>query len=281
MTNPLVTISVPTYNRARSLKLCLKAIKNQTYKNIHINIVDGASNDNTIEVAKEFGIKDIKICKGSLLEARYVGVKNARGKYILLLDSDQILNKNAIERAVDMAEDKKLGMIAFEEVPYSTSSFLEKLFYCDRKLINAINDLSPFTGVIMPRFFNTSLLKKAYSKIPKDIFYKTGGPDHAIVYYESWKLNKKIGILLDAVKHIEPRSIIALLKKFYRWGYTSVNAYSGKYRNLMVQKERFRTGLFTKGLILESFGSILLLILKGIPFKVGYFTAVIESSIKK
>ena len=78
-TKPLVTISIPTFNSGKTLQLCLEAIKNQTYKNIHISIIDGASKDKAIEVAKKFGIKDIKICRGSLLEARYMGVKNAKG----------------------------------------------------------------------------------------------------------------------------------------------------------------------------------------------------------
>lgn len=276
MTKPLVTISIPTFNSGKSLKLCLEAVQKQTYKNIEVNIIDGASKDNTREIAYQFGIKNIKICKGSLLQARYEGIQQARGKYVLILDSDQILNKNSIERAVVLAENQKFDMLAFEEFPYSTKTFLEKLFDCDRKLINAVNDLSPFTGVVMPRFFNTTLLKKAYANIPKEIYLNTGGPDHAVVYYESWLLSKRVGILTNAVKHIEPNSLSIFLKKFYRWGYTSIDAHSGKYHDLMTKKERFRTGLFTKGLFIESIGSIALLILKGIPFKIGYITGSIK-----
>ncbi|MBI2028468.1 MAG: glycosyltransferase family 2 protein [Candidatus Levybacteria bacterium] len=281
MTTPLVTITIPTYNSEKALKLCLDAIRKQTYKNIEINVIDGASKDNTIKVARKFNVKDIKTCKGSLLEARYEGIKKAKGKYVLILDSDQILNINSVERAVKQAEKNKMDMLAFEEIPYSTENFLEKLFDCDRKLINAINDFSPLTGVIMPRFFNTKILRKAYSNIPKGIYANTGGPDHAVVYYEAWLLSKKIENLPNAVKHIEPNSIFTLIRKFYRWGYTSSDAHSGKYKFLMTQKERFRTGLFTKGLIVESLGSILLLILKGIPFEVGYLTAGIRKLFKK
>ena len=276
MTKPLVTISIPTFNSARSLRLCLEAVQKQTYKNIEINIIDGASKDATREIAYQFGIKNVKICKGSLLQARYEGIHQAQGKYVLILDSDQILNNNSIEKAVKLAEIQKLDMIVFEETPYSTKTFLEKLFDCDRKLINTVNDLSPFTGVVMPRFFNTSLLKKAYANIPKEIYANTGGPDHAVVYYESWLLSKNIGVLKDAVRHIEPNSVTIFLKKFYRWGCTSIDAHSGKYHDLMTKKERFRTGIFTKGLFIESIGSIILLILKGLPFKIGYMIASIK-----
>lgn len=280
MSNPLVTISVPTYNSEKTLKRCLDSIKNQTYKNIEINIIDASSKDQTISIAKKNGIKKIKICNNSLLASRYEGVKMAKGKYVLILDSDQILNYDSIEQAVKMAQSQKLDMLSLEEIPYSTKKFLEKLFDSDRKLINAVCDLDPFTGVILPRFFNTTLLKKAYAHIPKDIFETTGGPDHAIVYYESWLLSKRIGILKNAVKHIEPSSLPVFLKKFYRWGYTSIDAHSGKYHDLMTRKERFRTGLFTRGLIIESFGSIMLLVLKGVPFKIGFYAATFKKRFK-
>ena len=42
------------------------------------------------------------------------------------------------------------------------------------------------------------------------------------------------------------------------------------------EKEKFRTGLFTKGLFIESLGSILLLILKGVPYKLGYYKAILD-----
>lgn len=252
------------------------ALKGQSYKNIEINIIDNNSTDETILVAQKYGVNEIKTLSASLLRARYEGTKLANGKYILILDSDQILKKDAIERAVWLAEQKNLKMLALGEVVFKADTFVEKLFELDRKLINSVNDLSPFTGVIMPRFFETGLLRRAYENIPATLFANTGGPDHAIVYYEAWQLNKNIGVLPNAIKHLEPRTILRLWPKFYRWGYTSVDAHFGKYKRLMTQKERFRTGLFEKGLFVESIGSIILLILKGIGFKLGYYQALID-----
>ena len=80
-------------------------------------------------------------------------------------------------------------------------------------------------------------------------------------------------ILPEAVKHIEPHSLIIIFKKFYRWGYTSVGARSNKYSLLLNKKERFRKGLFRKNLFIESIASIVLMLIKGIPFKIGYFAA--------
>lgn len=274
MTTPLVTITIPTFNSAGFLKLCLEAIRNQTYKNIEINIVDGYSIDDTVKIAKEFGVSKILYYKGYLLGARYQGVQASRGDYVLILDSDQILEKTAVERAVNMTVKNKLGMLVLEENVYRKETLLEKLFDMDRRLFNAVCDLDPYTGVILPRFFESKLLHKAYENIPKEIYSKTGGPDHAIVYLEAYLINPLVAVLPNAVRHIEPGSLGVLWRKFFRWGYTSVTVHDfGKYHTLMSKKERFRTGLFTGGMIIESLGSTLLLVLKGLAFKFGYFMA--------
>lgn len=272
MTEPLVTISIPSFNSAKTIEKCLAAIRVQSYQNIEITIVDGGRDDGTPVIAKKYGAHH-KFFSGQLLAARYEGVKNAKGKYTLIFDSDQILQKDAIKKAVEMAEGEKMDMLVFEEDVYKKDTFVEKLFALDRRLINKVNDLSPLTGTIMPRFFRTDFLKKAYANIPHKYFAETGGPDHAIVYYEAWMLGGKVGVVKGAVKHIEPSTFWALFGKFYRWGYTSLSVRRGKYSALMQKKERFRTGIFTKRLFVESLGSVLLLILKGLAFKLGYISA--------
>lgn len=270
---PLVTISIPTYNSSKTLLLCLEAIQNQTYKNIEINIIDGNSKDNTVQLAIEYKVEEIHSYPGSLLGARDLGVKVARGAFILFLDSDQILEKNAIERAVVMCADDNLDMLVLEEKVYRSDKLIEKLFELDRKLVHRVCNFSPFTGVVLARFYRTPLLKKAFANIPTDKLQNVGGQDHAIIYYEAWLISPRVGILADAVKHIEPNSVVVIFRKFFRWGYTSLDSHYGKYSKLIEQKERFRTGLFTGGMVKESLASILLLILKGIPFKAGYYKA--------
>lgn len=271
MKKPLVTISIPTLNSAAFLKQCLQAINNQNYPNLEINIVDGGSKDNTLEIAKEMGVTKIFSYPYALLGARYEGVKKATGEYILLLDSDQILEPRAIERALTLIEKKKYDMLILEEDVYQSKNILEKLFQWDRKLIHSVKDFSPYTGVMLPRFYKTSILKKAFSAIPSELFKTVGGQDHAIIYFEAWNVSKKVGLVPNAVFHIEPNSLREIWRKFYRWGKTSVGARYGKYDDLLSKKERFRTGMFQKGLIRASVASLLLLVVKGVPYKIGYF----------
>lgn len=268
--NPLVTISIPTFNSEVFIRLCLDSIKAQTYKNIEINVIDGNSKDHTIEIARQYGVT-VVVYNDALLGARNEGLKLAQGDLILLLDSDQILEPTAIERAVKKILADDLDMLIFEEDVYKNDKFIEHLFHYDRKLVHAVKDFNPMTSVMLPRFYKSDLLRRAFEKIPEDIQRNVGGQDHAIIYLEAWNISQRVDILSGAVKHIEPNTFKAMWKKFYRWGYTSVGARANKYSDLLGKKERFRKGLFKHGMIKASNASILLLLIKGVPYKIGYF----------
>jgi glycosyltransferase involved in cell wall biosynthesis len=268
---PLVSISIPTYNSEAFLERCLEAVRTQTYENIEINIVDGFSKDNTENIAKQHNLTFLQDKLG-LLNARKIGAEHASGKFVLMLDSDQILEPDAIERAVQMVEEKDLDMLVLEEDVYRKRTFLEHLFHLDRKLIHAVKDFSPFTGVMLPRFYRKEILEEAFSNIPQAVL-KAGGQDHAIIYYEAWQLSQKVDLLRLAVRHIEPSTLREIIPKFYRWGHTSKEARDDKYKDMLGQKEAFRKGLFAKGLILASVASIALLLIKGVPYKLGEFAS--------
>ena len=52
MKGKLVSVNIPTYNSESTLEQCLKAVKNQTYKDIEIVIIDSYSKDKTLDIAK-------------------------------------------------------------------------------------------------------------------------------------------------------------------------------------------------------------------------------------
>ena len=161
---PSVSISIPTLNSAKTLSRCLEAVRAQTYGRIDVNIVDGGSSDETVDIAKAYGVTDIFAYYGGLLGAREIGARKARGSVIVLLDSDQILEPDAIERAVAMLCN--YDMLVLEEDVYSNRTFIEKLFECDRKLVHAVRDFSPYTGVMLPRVYKRDILHDAFSAMP-------------------------------------------------------------------------------------------------------------------
>lgn len=89
---PLVSIVIPTYNRARDIDRALRSVLAQTYSHWEALIVDNHSSDNTDDVVKSFSDSRIRLLKihndGVIAASRNLGIKHARGEYIAFLDSD-------------------------------------------------------------------------------------------------------------------------------------------------------------------------------------------------
>lgn len=97
------SIIIPIYNVEKYLAECLQSVLEQTYSNFEAICVYDKSTDNTFDVLNRFSVLDkrIKIVisseKKGLSNARNIGMENANGKYILFLDSDDMLDVNALQ----------------------------------------------------------------------------------------------------------------------------------------------------------------------------------------
>ena len=100
--NPLVSIIMPTYNRAEYIMEALNSIKRQTFKDYEIIVVDDGSTDNTKEIAAACeGIRYICLDHGGIARARNTAVKAAKGKWIAFLDSDDLWKEDKLQKQVD------------------------------------------------------------------------------------------------------------------------------------------------------------------------------------
>jgi glycosyltransferase involved in cell wall biosynthesis len=93
MTNsPLISVVIPTYNRADFIANTINSVLNQTYQNIEILVVDDASTDQTesaVQALNDPRIKYIRLPENtSGTKPRNTGILESRGRYIALLDSD-------------------------------------------------------------------------------------------------------------------------------------------------------------------------------------------------
>jgi len=115
MSEPLVSAVIPTYNSEKTLEKCLKSIRRQTYRNLEIIVVDKFSKDRTVEIAKRYGARII-YDEGERTRAKNIGLKKAKGKYVLFVDSDMELSKDVVEECVELAEkNNKVGGIIIPE----------------------------------------------------------------------------------------------------------------------------------------------------------------------
>lgn len=106
----LVSIVIPVYNVEKYVTQCLESVINQTYKKIEIIVVDDGGSDNSLEICRDFAVRDnrIKIISQEnrgLNAARETGFANSTGKWIAFLDSDDFIAINFVEEL--MREIKK------------------------------------------------------------------------------------------------------------------------------------------------------------------------------
>jgi len=113
MTNPLISIIIPTYNRADLISETLNSVVAQTHENWECIIVDDGSTDNTANVILEYTNKDKRfkyylrpgILNKGASPCRNYGLKQAKGDYIQFLDSDDLLNKNKFLEQLKLMEN--------------------------------------------------------------------------------------------------------------------------------------------------------------------------------
>ena len=234
---PLVSVVIPTYNSEKYIERCLRSIKNQTYKNIEIIVVDKFSKDKTIEIAKKYTKKIFKTGPERTVQ-KNLGIKNSDGKYLMFIDSDMYLEENVVKECVEICErNKKVGGVCIP-VRDVGSSFWVKVISFEREL---------YVG---------SEIIEAARFLRKDLVEKVGGFDEDIVFYEEFTLPQKIEKLGFNTKK-RCRSCIVhdfhdfkisdyLRKKFY-YGKTA-KKYKERYKDYGNKQINmfYRFGLFFK-----------------------------------
>lgn len=104
-----VSIIIPTYNRAGSLKGAIKSVLNQTFQDFELIIVDDGSSDNTKKVVESFQSDKIKYIyqenSGGAAGPKNTGIKESQGEYIAILDSDDQWLPEKLEKQIIFFEE--------------------------------------------------------------------------------------------------------------------------------------------------------------------------------
>lgn len=128
------SVIIPVYNVEEYLDKCLISIANQTFLDFEVIIVCDECSDNSENIVDKYinknNFKKIKAIKTGLSKARNIGIKEAKGEYLLFLDGDDYLEENALEVINNNLYDspdilrfqaREIGneIIEYKEVPFS------------------------------------------------------------------------------------------------------------------------------------------------------------------
>lgn len=172
MPHPLVSVIIPTYNRADFLKLTLESVCNQTYPNIEVIIIDdGTPNDTNLLLCEKFEkVKYIKIeNSGGPSKPRNVGILEAKGKYIAFVDDDDLWLPNKLEKQVAVLENNPdFGLV------HSCCQVIDEKGIEKKEIIGRPGSLNVKHGDVSMRMIGNWTLMTPSVFISKDVVNRVG-----------------------------------------------------------------------------------------------------------
>ncbi len=98
----LITVIVPVFNAEKYLDGCLQSIVSQTYENIEVLLVDDGSSDGSGDICRKWEsadnrVRTIRQGNGGVAKARNIGIENAHGECLLMVDSDDYISLNMVK----------------------------------------------------------------------------------------------------------------------------------------------------------------------------------------
>lgn len=167
---PYFSVLIPVYNKEDCLRRAMSSVLNQSYSDIEVIVVDDGSKDGSYRLLQEYAKNDkrIKLIRNeknsSLLVSRIVAMREAKGEYILFLDSDdycsgdlcRVLRQKLEKKAVDILE------YAFMRQPEKTPVRADFVFDADylKKIISR-----EITHTVWNKCYSRSLVRKVLEQV--------------------------------------------------------------------------------------------------------------------
>ena len=180
----LISVVIPTYNRAHTIARAIDSVLAQTYGNFELIVVDDASTDETLDILKGYGGR-IKVLKQQRNEgvsvSRNRGVREAKGSYICFLDSDDAWRPQKLEFQVNLLEREDFKIIHSEEI------WIRKGVRVNPKKIH-----QKYGGWIFKECLPRCIISPSAVMIEKETFLQEGGFDETLVVCEDYDLWAKL-----------------------------------------------------------------------------------------
>lgn len=163
---PTVSVVIPLYNTGRDLERCLASVLGQTHQDLEAIVVDDASTDSSLDVARAWAARDQRVRvvaherNQGLHLARKSGVAAAQGDYVLFLDSDdELCDATVLERLLAQMQRDPVDVLRFglEAVPIEGTP------------ADAARQLSAWSSVSMRRLDGREAARLAFAASEKNV----------------------------------------------------------------------------------------------------------------
>jgi glycosyltransferase involved in cell wall biosynthesis len=251
MQQPLVSIIIPTYNRAKMIVKTLDSVFAQTYQNFEVIVVDDGSTDDTIQSLNEYKqsitrndivFKILTQENAGAPAARNHGLKNASGEYVVFFDSDDIMLLNRIK--------VQMGIMVKENSDCCACGFIinnDQIEY-QPNLIKGKNALYSFISNILSGSTQSWIFKK-------NLILQIGGYDESLSCRQDFDIvfrvlltNPRVSItnqvLSVFIDHDDEKRIMKTIKDNNK-GYNSIIKYHSKIIEYCVRYEKRKLLFFS------------------------------------
>lgn len=209
--DPLVSVILPTYNRANLIKRAINSVLNQTYKNLELIIIDDGSTDETEDIIK--GMKDKRIRYFKYVQnrgvsyARNKGILLAKGSLIAFQDSDDIWLKDKLERQI------QIMINTTPDVGVVYTGFWQ--IYDANRIYIPSKEIKSREGYILKNLINGNFVGTPTMLVKRDCFNRVGLFDESLPRLNDWELCIRLAqhykfLLIDeplVIAHISKDSI--------------------------------------------------------------------------
>ncbi|MGV8090338.1 MAG: glycosyltransferase [Mangrovibacterium sp.] len=233
MENPKISVIIPVYNTEEYVKDTILSMINQTLKEIEVIIINDGSTDNSLQIIEKFAELDNRIQVYSQKNqgqtvARNFGLSKATGQYIYFMDSDDLLDQDALFRCYKKCEKEQLDFVFFDaEVfgddqwtssffDYHRSKYVEDHIYEGKDILSFLLNKGIYRSPVWLYLVRMDFLKKIGLT-----FYPVRHEDElftGILYIEA----KRVGYIPEIYFKRRLRANSVMTSSF---SYTDINAY--------------------------------------------------------
>lgn len=220
VTSPKISVIIPLYNTEDYIVETLWSIVNQSLKEIDIIIINDGSTDGSLSLVEEVKDERIRIYSQKnmgLSDARNKGLKEATGEYIYFMDSDDILEQDALEKCYIRCRKDKLDFVFFNAVIFNDNEHLFEPDYYQRtipenKIYNGPDVIDLLMTTKQYRVSAClSVIRKSYLDSIKLTFYSKLLHEDELFTTLLYVQAKRVGFINKSFFHrrVRPNSIIA------------------------------------------------------------------------
>ena len=186
---PKVSVIIHTYNREDYISETIESVLAQTYKDFEIIVIDDGSTDNTKKKLERFNSK-IKIIEQKNSEravSRNNGIKAASGKYISILDSDDLWAENKLDEQVKILDSMQDVILVYGQC--------ERINEKNQKIKSAKRQKEGYSGNVFKELLLRNFIVSPTPVFKREFFEKTSGFETRYIPYEDWEFWLRLSLL--------------------------------------------------------------------------------------